>query len=46
MCLVEWADLVMDLLPEDTIILRLDYGENEEERIIIKEAKVQYMYGK
>lgn len=33
-CLIEWADLVMDLLPEDTIVLRLDYGENEDERTI------------
>lgn len=38
-CLVEWADLVMDLLPEDTIVLRLDYGENEEERRISIEEK-------
>ena len=38
-CLVEWADLVMDLLPEDTIVLRLDYGENEEERTISIEEK-------
>ncbi len=38
-CLVEWADLVMDLLPEGTVVLRLDYGENEEERIISIEEK-------
>lgn len=38
-CLVEWADLVMDLLPEDTIVLCLDYGENEEERTISIEEK-------
>ena len=33
-CLIEWADLVLDLLPKDTIILKLEYGENEETRII------------
>ena len=33
-CLIEWADLVMDLLPKDTIILKLDYGENDETRIV------------
>ncbi|MCQ2553024.1 MAG: tRNA (adenosine(37)-N6)-threonylcarbamoyltransferase complex ATPase subunit type 1 TsaE [Clostridia bacterium] len=33
-CLIEWADLVMDFLPEDTIVLRLEYGENEDERTI------------
>ena len=33
-CLIEWADLVMDLLPKDTIILKLNYGENDETRIV------------
>lgn len=33
-CLIEWADLVTDLLPEDTITLRLEYGEDENERIV------------
>lgn len=33
-CFIEWADLVEDILPPDTITVRLDYGENEEERII------------
>ena len=33
-CLIEWADLVLDLLPKDTIVLNLDYGKDEEERII------------
>jgi len=32
-CLIEWADLVLDLLPEDTIYIYLSYGENENERI-------------
>ena len=32
-CMVEWADLAPDLLPENTINLRLSYGEGENERI-------------
>ena len=31
-CFIEWADLVEDLLPEDTIYIRMDYGSWEEER--------------
>lgn len=31
-CFIEWADLVEDMLPEDTIHIRLDYGGWEEER--------------
>ena len=31
-CFIEWADLVEDMLPEDTIYIRLDYGGWEEER--------------
>ena len=31
-CFIEWADLVEDMLPEDTIYVRLDYGGWEEER--------------
>jgi len=33
-CLVEWADLVEELLPKDTIKLMLSYGEDEETRIV------------
>jgi len=33
-CMIEWADLISELLPEDTIHLTLDYGENEDERTI------------
>ena len=33
-CLIEWADLIPELLPEDTICLNLDYGPDENERII------------
>lgn len=32
-CIVEWADLIMDLLPEDSIIIRIEYGSQENERI-------------
>lgn len=30
---VEWADLIEDLMPEDTLWIRIEYGENEGERI-------------
>lgn len=32
-CLIEWADLIEDVMPEDTIWIRLEYGENEDERV-------------
>ena len=32
-CLIEWADLVEDLLPDGTVTIRLAYGQTEEERI-------------
>lgn len=32
-CIIEWADIVADVLPEDAIIIQLLYGENEGERI-------------
>ena len=32
-CLIEWADLIEDLLPEGTVTVRLAYGEEEGERI-------------
>ena len=32
-CVIEWADIVADVLPEDALAIRLDYGENEGERI-------------
>ena len=28
-CLIEWADIVADILPEETIVIRIEYGENE-----------------
>ena len=30
---VEWADQIMDIIPEDAIIIRIEYGTNEDERI-------------
>ncbi len=32
-CLIEWADLISDLLPERTIRIALSYGGSENERI-------------
>ena len=33
-CLIEWADLIEDMLPPDTVSLMLSYGENDDERVI------------
>lgn len=41
-CLIEWADLIMDMLPKETLIVEMDYGNSEGERIVkiySKEAK-------
>jgi len=32
-CVIEWADLIEDLLPEGTIYIRMEYGAGPEERI-------------
>ncbi len=32
-CLIEWADLIPDLLPEDAKHVRMSFGEDENERI-------------
>ena len=32
-CIVEWADLILDTLPENTKYIYLAYGENEGERV-------------
>ena len=32
-CVVEWADQIPELIPEDSIIIRIEYGETEDERI-------------
>lgn len=31
-CVVEWADMIEELLPEDAVIIRIDRGAGEEER--------------
>lgn len=32
-CVIEWADLIEELLPEYTKTIRIEYGKNQEERI-------------
>ena len=32
-CLIEWADLIEEILPEDTKFIYIQYGEKEGERI-------------
>lgn len=32
-CVVEWADLIEELIPEDAITIHIEYGEREGERI-------------
>ncbi|MEA4989015.1 MAG: tRNA (adenosine(37)-N6)-threonylcarbamoyltransferase complex ATPase subunit type 1 TsaE [Anaerovorax sp.] len=32
-CIVEWADLIWELMPEESVIIKIEYGESENERI-------------
>ncbi|MCI8647119.1 MAG: tRNA (adenosine(37)-N6)-threonylcarbamoyltransferase complex ATPase subunit type 1 TsaE [Firmicutes bacterium] len=32
-CVIEWADLIEELLPEEAKVIRLEYGAGESERI-------------
>lgn len=32
-CVIEWADLIMDIIPADSIIIHIEYGATEDERI-------------
>lgn len=32
-CIIEWADLIMEIIPDDSIIIRIEYGASEDERI-------------
>lgn len=32
-CVIEWADMIEELLPENTKYIYLEYGQNPEERI-------------
>ena len=31
-CVIEWADIVADVLPGDSLVVKLDYGRDENER--------------
>ena len=31
-CVIEWADIVADVLPEDSLVVSLEYGADENER--------------
>ena len=33
LCVIEWADLIEELIPEDALKISIAYGQNEEERI-------------
>lgn len=33
LCVIEWADLVMEEIPEDALFVFIDYGKSEGERI-------------
>ena len=32
-CVVEWADQIMELIPAESVIIRIEYGKDEDERI-------------
>ena len=32
-CVVEWADLIEEIMPEDTLWINIEYGEKEGERV-------------
>ena len=32
-CVIEWADIVADVLPAESLVVRLDHGDNEDSRI-------------
>lgn len=32
LCVVEWADMIEELLPEDAVVIHIDRGASEEER--------------
>ena len=38
-CVVEWADIIEELLPENAVIIRIDRGATEEEREYIIESE-------
>ena len=32
-CVIEWADIIEELIPQDAVIIEIEYGEKEGERI-------------
>lgn len=32
-CVVEWADIIEEIIPEDAMVIRIEYGASEGERI-------------
>ncbi|MDO4177050.1 MAG: tRNA (adenosine(37)-N6)-threonylcarbamoyltransferase complex ATPase subunit type 1 TsaE [Bacillota bacterium] len=32
-CIIEWADIIEEIIPEDAMVIRIDYGASEGERI-------------
>lgn len=32
-CVIEWADIIEEIIPEDAMVIRIDYGASEGERI-------------
>ncbi|MGI6737001.1 MAG: tRNA (adenosine(37)-N6)-threonylcarbamoyltransferase complex ATPase subunit type 1 TsaE [Anaerovoracaceae bacterium] len=34
LCVIEWADRIAELLPEDTLDIRLEYGSTPQERLV------------
>lgn len=34
LCVIEWADIVADVLPEDAMLINIRYGEEEGERVV------------
>lgn len=32
-CVIEWADIIEELIPEDAVVIRIEYGASEGERI-------------
>lgn len=38
-CVIEWADIIEEIIPEDALTIRISMGENENERIYEIEDK-------
>ncbi|MGI6730351.1 MAG: tRNA (adenosine(37)-N6)-threonylcarbamoyltransferase complex ATPase subunit type 1 TsaE [Anaerovoracaceae bacterium] len=32
-CIIEWADLIMDIIPKGAIVINIEYGDKEDQRI-------------